>query len=352
MRQTIPSFEEFHTARKRQRAMEHAEKVNVTKPPRTSSPTSQNEEGDNIQSTKITRSSLLYTKNVDSSDSSTDRRKATSRSVSQLGSRISLGQLLELPEVQLVTIALIYLNLIATTLEALLSKQSHTTKDYNVDIDSDDNHHINLLNLLQSFIGFTLFFFLVELMILLFTFRSRFFGHFGYVLDLFILIICFGNILSGSNYDYVRLLGFARVWRMARLVSSTLDVADCEHNVTKGKLFKEEQNVNNLRKQLVIMEESKENEKDIRKKVEGMLQGYKDEVETLTEALKIAAYDVANDAYRELELCDQSSSENEEKESRVVFVDEDGDEFYDNGNDHVMKEGRIVVHEDGSYELR
>jgi hypothetical protein len=67
-----------------------------------------------------------------------------------------------------------------------------------------------------------------------------------------------------------------------------------------------------------------------------MLQGYKDEVDTLKEALQIAAMDVIGVVVREdAEQEDEDVQEQEQDESHHqgrledTFVDQEGDEFFD-----------------------
>ena len=74
-----------------------------------------------------------------------------------------------------------------------------------------------------------------------------------------------------------------------------------------------------------------------------MLRGYKDEVETLSEALKIAAIDVAEAAQQQL------------MEDDGVFVDDEDDEFFDDGSEGKKKKSHgntFVVNSDGTFEKK
>lgn len=52
---------------------------------------------------------------------------------------------------------------------------------------------------LQSFTGFTMIFFVIEVAMLLAAFRGKFFRHLGYVLDLAVISICVYHDLAGMS---------------------------------------------------------------------------------------------------------------------------------------------------------
>lgn len=98
----------------------------------------------------------------------------------------SSSKLLELPEVQSLVLLLIYVDLLSTTFLLLLSS------DQGLDLISfmSPSVRYSLMRAVESFSGFTLFFFLLELGILLFTHGARFLSHAGYLLDGTILSLC------------------------------------------------------------------------------------------------------------------------------------------------------------------
>jgi hypothetical protein len=85
----------------------------------------------------------------------------------------------------------------------------------------------------------------------------------------------------------------------------------------------------------LLAEDALKREIESRKRVESMLRGYKDEVETLSEALKIAAVDIAEAAMDQMR---------EDAEGELVGEDE----FFEEGGG----EGGFVVNRDGTFEER
>ncbi|CBN78846.1 conserved unknown protein [Ectocarpus siliculosus] len=142
---------------------------------------------------------------------------------------------------------------------------------------------------MQSFTGFTIILFAIEMVMLLAAFREKFFRHAGYILDLFVVSLCLYQEISGKGKG-VRLLGALRVWRVARVMNTLLLSADDAHNLTRDTLRLAEKDLDIDRRRL---QETLRREAEARKRVDKMLRGYKDEVETLNEALKIAAMDIA-----------------------------------------------------------
>jgi len=108
----------------------------------------------------------------------------------------------------------------------------------------------------------------------------------GYLLDLGIIGVCLVAEVKGVGKE-VRMLNFFRVWRLIRLVNSMLGEAKAEHNDTLGVLRLEQTKYKELQVERVLLQDSLQREAEARKSVEQMLKGYKDEVETLSEALKV-----------------------------------------------------------------
>jgi len=287
------SFEEFHTVRKRQRSQEASKHEGALYP---------NEDRSRSGSTK---SKSLGTKELPAAE-----QKEGMGNIRQ-----SLGRLLEQQEVQLITTALIYLDLIASTFRIVLQGKANFTEDENhrPDEGSESIHW-----LIRSFTSFTLFFFMIEIASLIFAFGTRCFWHLGYVADIIIIMLCLSSELTSSESKAIRLLGFLRIWRFSRLVSTTLDMAQDQHNATKSCLQEAQQHGEKLRAKVSFLEERNMNEIEHRKEVEKMLQGYKEEVEMLGEALKIAAFDVAGAAIKDFQ-----------QKGHVSPLDHEDDEFFD-----------------------
>ena len=126
------------------------------------------------------------------------------------------------------------------------------------------------------------------------------------------------------------------MWRVFRLVNtlagdSNLKMDDLRVLVNVGKSKNLE-----MASDAKLWEEKFRRELEGRKRVEVMLRGYKDEVETLSEALKIAAIDVA-EAARDQMIEDEEGDEVE------------GDEFFGGSNEG---EGGFVVSRDGTFRER
>ena len=95
----------------------------------------------------------------------------------------------------------------------------------------------------------------------------------------------------------------------------------------------------------VLLQDSLQRSIEARKSVELMLKGYKDEVETLSEALKIAALDVAESARDEF-MAEEEAGMYEGEEGEI---DEEGDEFFNEGDEGAPEIETFVVRDDGSF---
>ncbi|EGZ13155.1 hypothetical protein PHYSODRAFT_512794 [Phytophthora sojae] len=146
--------------------------------------------------------------------------------------------------------------------------------------------------LVESFTGFTLFLFLIELAVLLAAFRRQFFAHAGYVLDTAVVGVSLAMELYAQS-KAVRLLGILRVWRVLRLVRRLVDQERAAHDATRILLEQEQLKLLHVRMQKDAAHESLKREYESRAGLEQLLRSYKDEIVTLKEALQIAAQAVA-----------------------------------------------------------
>jgi hypothetical protein len=121
-----------------------------------------------------------------------------SRRVGALSVRVSSLKLMELFEVQLAIIVLIYLDMIASVLvllaefgvfdesegssSSLLEQQPLAATIFGISA--------GILRVASSFAGFTVFFFMVEIAALVFVYGTAFFTHVGYLLDFVIVATC------------------------------------------------------------------------------------------------------------------------------------------------------------------
>mmetsp|Transcript_25545 Transcript_25545/g.33397 ORF Transcript_25545/g.33397 Transcript_25545/m.33397 type:complete len:310 (+) Transcript_25545:197-1126(+) len=301
------SFDEFHAIRERQRK----EKKEIE-----SGQISSLHEGLRKRDTRKTTKN--YTTEIsDNNDATSAKNKFKSRnrdSIETKEERLSVvGSFLELPELQLVLICLIYLDIFCSVGELLLTKESPKTE-------SAQKLAIRVGNILQSVTGFTVCVFCFEILALLGSFRMRFLTHIGYMLDLVLLALFLYAEISGVT-KAIRLLGFLRGWRVLRLASLSAKRAQEEAQTAQAVVEEQRLQLQEAQAEQIRLSTALKRESESRRRVEQMLQGYKDEVETLNEALKIAALDIAAAAESEME---GESEELEEEIEQTVYIAPDG----------------------------
>lgn len=155
-----------------------------------------------------------------------------------------------------------------------------------------------LIRLLQSFSTFVTFFFVAEIVAVVLVFGRSMFTHWGYLLDVCTTV---AQIYTEQHqYGKIsRMLNLLRFWRMARLMNSLVSAEKDAHDKTARLLEKSEVEVKRLQLEAANLRTEVEREKEARDAIEDMLQNYKEEVDTLNEALKIAAMDIAEVAQTE-----------------------------------------------------
>lgn len=198
------------------------------------------------------------------------------------------GVLAEVQEVQLVMLALIILDLAAASFELAVSC-----------------HHIAptvLVRLVESFTGFTVFVFAFELGALALAFGPRTFcSHPGCVVDAFIVGLCLrAELLAPETGAELRLLGFARLWRFARLHESGLEAVRRETVGARAEASTQQERALKAQVEQSRLQTALQEAVASRKRLEHMCKAYKDEIDTLNEALAIAAMDIAEAADSEL----------------------------------------------------
>eukprot|EP00644_Phytophthora_capsici_P004805 jgi/Phyca11/97363/e_gw1.1.1305.1 len=193
-----------------------------------------------------------------------------------------------------------------------------------------------MTGLVESFTGFTLFLFLIELAVLLAAFQRRFFSHTGYVLDLVVVSLSIAVELYAQT-KAARLLGVLRVWRVLRVVRRLVDLERAAHDTTRELLEQEELKLLHIQMQKDAAHESLKLEYESRAGLERLLRGYKDEIATLKEALQIAAEAVA-----EAEMINNPSVELELHEDAEDVVPESFVGSYPAVEEYVQEEA--VVH--------
>jgi hypothetical protein len=241
-----------------------------------------------------------------------------------------------------------------------------------------------MVRLLSSFSTFTTFFFAAEIVAVVLVFGRAMMGHWGYLLD--ILTTAAQIYLEQKQLGQVsRLLNIFRFWRMARLMNAMVSTEKDAHDRTALLLEKSEVEVKKLQLETTSLRTEIVREKEARDAIEDMLQNYKEEVDTLNEALKIAAMDIAEVAQTEddMGMSDENDSQDELSEADggrddEGFVDAAASKYSRAGNKGavmraVMEDGSVhsrgstltagssshnygtstfLVHEDGTFEQK
>ena len=254
-----------------------------------------------------------------------------------------IGELLEMHQMQAFVILMIILDTFASFGETLII--SITDVDLDVPptaegIDSGNNGEWMiyiaklllyalspqlLLKLLIAFTGFTLIFFGVELVAVFVVFRNTVAGQWGYLLDSIVVGFQLYCHILGRN-KLTRLLNIFRLWRLVRLFNSLINIEKDDHERTRRIVIEKDTNTRRLESEAMHLEQELIKEKEARESVDEMLQSYKEEVETLNEALKIAAMDIAEVAQADDDLF---LSEEEDEDVDGDFEEEEGDNYDD-----------------------
>ncbi len=252
-------------------------------------------------------------------DASPSRSRSTTKDADaskRWPSRLEVGRSVEMIEVQIGIVGLIYLDLVAFILYYVLFESNSMLGISEKSVQSTFEVDVTA-RLLSSVLNFTLTVFVLEVGALLYSFGAAFFSHYGYLMDLIIV----SSVIYDDLYDLdmfpLRLLGLLRVWRVARVVSSITNRVEEAHDITKTHLVKAEKDINRAHLDVKRLESSCKVEIDLREQVEKMLQEYKDEIDMMKEALHIAAMDVSTNKH----------SVHEQEKS--VLIDPEGDMFYD-----------------------
>jgi hypothetical protein len=204
-------------------------------------------------------------------------RGAASRTLRQ-----RLGALAEAPEVQVLVVILVVFDWVAAVLQMLVAAGAL----------GDAEGLRNVARFLDYASAFTLLAFVLEMVLLLVSFGASIVDHIGYTLDVAVVGLSVYIQLSYGSLA-VRLLGALRLWRVARILSSVVAAQEEAHRLTKEELEEELQRCEDTEAARQALEAALAREAASRRRVEEMLASYKEEVDTLREALQIAAVSVA-----------------------------------------------------------
>jgi len=301
-----------------------------------------------------------------------------------------IGYLLETSECQGVLLLLVYMDMIARfTMDYLnadkkimmfLMNSSSTdlAKNQSVILNEAYDGFFFLLNTFSAFCTAVL---ACELAMLMMCFGRKFFFHIGYMFDTILLILFVLNentsnssfsrsafnsseflqeqakfalqesAKDSTNWSWkilsmilntahslchlpkeIHLLAFLKCWRLLRLFTTLINNVKADHQLTKTELLQSEQKISEMELDISRKDDAINREIDGRKRLMQTLQGYKDEVDTLNEALRIAAMDVAmvaeeEDEEDDLDLDMDSDLEEDDDESDLGSEeDEDAEE--------------------------
>jgi len=249
-----------------------------------------------------------------------------------------LGDFLEMPQVQSFVVFMIVVDVFASLFLVLLRLEDSGSAKAATDVTADgpllDSPPLplSLIKListylvsttvlqsaLTSFTSFTALFFTLEMLAIILAFHIAVVGHLGYLLDCAVVGLQLYTGMLGSGVQF-RLLSIFRFWRFMRLISARVAIEREAHEKTRALLTDKEGSLRALQGEVRRAEEELEKEKDARRAVDEMLMSYKDEVDTLNEALKIAAMDIAEVAEADDDLL-LSDDEGEAADGESVGV--------------------------------
>lgn len=267
-------------------------------------------------------------------EASTGVKKSTKSS----DSNEPMDSLFERNEIQVIVLIFIFLDIFISQLSTILAEKS---------VNHNGNIKFNAKPILDSCSNYLTIFFAFELVSLLIIFRLKFFSHVGYLLDCCVIggqLYC--QVKSTEYFIYSKLLNYLRVWRLFRIVMGYLSIEREDHDKTLLELESSNQTIMKLEDKIQQLADELKKEHETRSAVEDTLVQYKEEVDTLSEALKIAALDIAEVAQDDDDDYDEESEENEdggeeevgEEDGADNGEEEEEDEFQDASSSYLQQQ--------------
>ena len=311
---SVLSFDEFSAIRNRERG------AGAGKGPSSSSTMKQTTIKEEVRKEVTFDGNEKPVARGDNESSQYARTSSTSRLKGGGGLLLSIGDFMEMHETQMFCIVLILLDSYSGYLLSILQSVV-------VDLESNDAKIVleNIIPMIKNFTAFTQIYFIVELVMIFLSFGLTVLGHLGYTLDFVILATQFYADLVAPSRES-RVLNVFRLWRTYRLLVSLVNIEKEAHEETKTQVEELEAANRRIEMEKSNVEEDFKREKEARTSVEAMLADYKEEVDTLNEALKIAARDIAevgeadDDLFLtddELEGADESGGGSGDAESKI-----------------------------------
>jgi hypothetical protein len=212
----------------------------------------------------------------------------------------SIGEFLELHSMQVFYIVLLILDTFGAFLELYLMQLSSKNSSFHIYVKA-----------LKSFSKFTSMVFSFEIFLVYIAFGLPSLFHLGYLTDLIVLF--FQLYLDYRGYGCeIRMLNIFRLWRPMRLLNAVVAYEKEQQNRLKNQVENMDEEIKKKQFDIDNVKLELTKEKEAKLAVENMLVNYKEEVDTLNEALKIAAFDIAEVGQNEEELFTSEDEENEE----------------------------------------
>jgi len=227
-----------------------------------------------------------------------------------------IGDFLEMPQMQTFVVLLLFLDLLTSFGHIVMTKymeQGDASTEVPTEAATSSNADpaaaepllqsamtlakamltpLALRKALEALASFTIFFFSLEMLAIITAFQTSAIFHIGYLFDSVIVSIQLMAEFTGRGLEY-RILNFFRLWRLARLFNYLVNLEKEAHDATREVLLEKDASIRQLEGASKRISLELEKEKEARAAVDEMLASYKEEVETLNEALKIAAMDIA-----------------------------------------------------------
>ena len=218
---------------------------------------------------------------------------------SSSSSKFSLGNFIEGTNVQIFILIVILLDTIIAFIEtgALLLYAESSFRANKNDLSSIT---LLLLYITQDMLllisqGFNLLCLSLlscELLTICIIFQYRLLFHLGYLIDI-IVITCQLYSQSYTTNKLSRILNIFRIWRIIRLINTYIEQEQISHDMTKSIILDKDTEIAQLQLNILQIRSDMERVEEARGNIEAQLLGYKEEIDTLNEALKIAAMDIA-----------------------------------------------------------
>lgn len=255
-----------------------------------------------------------------------------------------LGSFIERYELQLFIIVLLvfdsYLSFASVAAQPLMS----STKYF----------YPIILRLTDVFSTFCTGIFLLECVLLFLLFRLQFLFHVGYLVD--VCVIGIQVIALSSGFGPVsKTLNILRYWRLMRLFTSSVQMEKAMHMKAVLEVDAVRAHVKRLEVDAARLNVELDKERESKRAIEAMLHTYKEEVDTLNEALKIAAQDIA-EAAQDAEFLDEyEDDEDDEAEGAGKSVSSRSNDTMNRYDQHVAtgsarQPPQFRINEDGTFE--